>query len=43
MWENYGALPFRHIEMNDEDNKESRFPYDWIYALGYLQDVSRCY
>ena len=43
MWENYGALPFRHIEMNDEDNKESRFPYDWIYALEYLQDVARCY
>jgi len=43
MWENYGTIPFRHVEMNNEDKEQSCFPYDWIYALEYLQEVARLY
>jgi len=42
-WENYGALPFRWIEMNEEDKEESYFPYEWIYLLNNLQEVARLY
>jgi hypothetical protein len=42
-WENYGSIPFRRIEMNNEDKDESLFPYEWISLLNDLQDVGQCY
>ena len=42
-WENYGAIPFRYVRMNEEDDEPSKFPYEWIYLLEDLQEIARLY